>query len=196
VTKLRREDWEVRPVDIAVARRLVEDFHYAAGASNTAVALHGLFRAGEIFDEQCQGVAWWIPPTKQAAEASFPERWQGVLSLSRLVIAPGVPSNACTFLLARSRRMISAEEWPCLITYADDWRGHTGAIYRADNWTYMGKTKPEGTYIRDGRMIARKRGDKTRTHAEMLALGAERIGSFAKHKFMLIREGTCKSRKP
>jgi hypothetical protein len=184
--RLRKADWAVRPVPIAVARRIVEENHYAAGASNTATALHGLFRAGEIFDEQCVGVAWWIPPTRSAAEATFPENWQSVLCLSRLVILPGIPKNACTFLLARSRRLIDAKRWPCRVTYADDWRGHTGAIYRADNWTYCGKTKPERTYLINGRMTARKAGGKTRTHAEMLALGAEFVGTYAKHKFTRI----------
>lgn len=182
--RLKKRDYEVRPVSIGVARRLVEDFHYAAGASNTAVYLHGLFRANEFFDEQCCGVAWWIPPTRSAAEATYPERWQGVLCLSRLVIAPGVPKNACSFLLARSRRIIDKQVWPCLVTYADDWRGHSGGIYRADNWQYVGKTKAERTYQINGRMTARKAGGHTRTHAEMLALGAECIGSFAKHKFI------------
>ena len=187
--KLRKADWEVRPIDIAIARRMVETHHYAAGAANTATYLHGLYHAGDIFDELCVGVAWWIPPTRSAAEATFPQNWQGVLCLSRLVILPDVPKNACTFLLARSRRLIDPIIWPCLVTYADDWRGHTGAIYRADNWTYCGKTKAERTYRINGKMIARKAGPKTRTHAEMLALGAELVGTFAKHKFTKIRHG-------
>lgn len=181
---LSRRDFECRPLDIAVARRMVEAHHYAAGASNTATYLHGLFRVGDIFDEQAVGLAWWIPPTRTAAEATFPKRWQGVLCLSRLVVLPGVPANACSFLLARSRRAIDRVVWPCLVTYADEWRGHTGAIYRADNWYYQGRTKPERTYQINGRMIARKAGGHTRTHAEMLALGAEMVGSFAKHKFV------------
>jgi hypothetical protein len=188
--KLRRGDWEVRPVDISVARRLVEQEHYAAGASNTATYLHGLFPAGAFFDEECRGVAWWIPPTRLAAQATYPKRWQGVLSLSRLAIRPDVPNNAATFLLARSRRLIDAKIWPCLVTYADDWRGHTGAIYKADNWQYCGKTKPERTYCVNGRMTARKAGGKTRRHDEMLAIGAELIGSFSKHKFVYLREDT------
>ena len=130
---------------------------------------------------------------RSTAEATFPERWQGVLCLSRLVILPGVPRNACTFLLARSRRMIDRRKWPCLVTYADEWRGHTGAIYRADNWTYEGRTQPERTYQVNGRMVSRKAGDHTRTHAEMLALGAEMVGSFAKHKF--VRRETPHSRR-
>ena len=188
--RLRKGEWIVRDVSIQVARQLVEDHHYAAGASNTATALHGLFRLDSFRDADCQGVAWWIPPTKSAALATFPENWQGVLSLSRLVIAPDVPKNACTFLLARSRKLIDSERWPCLVTYADDWRGHTGAIYRADNWDYVGKTKPERTYVIDGRMTARKAGGKTRRHSEMLALGAQMIGSFAKHKYVMLNTQT------
>jgi hypothetical protein len=181
---LRKSDWVVRPVSINPARRLVERYHYAAGASNTATYLHGLFRKDSFFDEECCGVAWWIPPTKGAALATYPARWQGVLALSRLVVAPNIPKNACTFLLSKSRRLIDRVIWPCLVTYADEWRGHTGGIYRADNWTYAGKTKPERTYQLDGRMIARKAGGNTRTHAEMLAIGAVCVGSFSKHKFV------------
>lgn len=185
--RLRKAEWEVRPVSTNMSRRLVEAYHYSQGCSNTAVYLHGLFRVGDFFDEQCRGVAWWIPPTKSAAQATYPANWQGVLSLSRLVIAPGVPANACSFLLARSRKLIDRELWPCLVTYADDWRGHTGAIYLADNWEYVGMTKPQKCYVVDGRMTSRKAGPRTRTHDEMIALGAEMVGSFSKHKFVRLK---------
>ncbi len=184
--RLRKQDWEVRDVDIRTARGLVEGLHYARGASNTATYLHGLFRKDAFFLGECKGVAWWIPPTRSAAEATFPPNWEGVLALSRMVIDPSVPANACTFLLARSMRLIERKRWPCLVTYADEWRGHAGTIYKAANWTYMGKTKPERTYVIEGRMTARKAGGKTRRHAEMLALGAQCVGSFAKHKFIHI----------
>lgn len=183
--RLRADEWEVRPMsDLSIAVEMVKRFHYAVGASNTAVYLHGLFRKGAFWETECQGIAWWIPPTRTAAEATYPPNWQGVLALSRLVIVPSVPKNACTFLLARSRKLIDRALWPCLVTYADEWRGHTGAIYRADNWQYIGKTRAERVYVVNGRMTARKAGPHTRTHAEMLALGAELIGSFSKHKYV------------
>ncbi len=184
--RLRKADWEVRAVSKDIAERMIAAHHYAKGSANTAVGIHGLFRRGDIFDEQCCGVTWWMPPTKAAALATFPENWQGVLALSRLVILPDVPKNACTFLLARSRRLLDRQIWPCLVTYADEWQGHGGGIYRADNWTYIGKTKSQRTYQINGRMVARKAGPKTRTHAEMLALGAVLAGSFAKHKFVRV----------
>ena len=178
---LRSVDWEVRSIPFVMARDFTVAHHYAKGGSNTAVYTHGLFCKGV---EDCCGITWWIPPTRKAAEATYPPNWGGVLNLSRLVIAPGVPTNAATFLLSRSRKLIDRKKWPCLVTYADTWRGHTGAIYRADNWDYMGMTAKTPCWVIGERMVAKKAGPHTRTNAEMLALGAVCLGSFSKHKFV------------
>jgi len=182
--RLRKGEWEVKTVELSAARNLVERYHYAKGGSNTATYRHGLFQREQI---ECVGVAWWIPPTKSAALATYPAYWRGVLALSRLVIAPGVPKNACSFLLARSMAQIDRDRWPCLVTYADEWQGHIGTIYRASNWVEVGRTKPESTFILDGRMVSRKAGPKTRTRSEMKAIGAEMIGRYAKRKYVHIK---------
>jgi hypothetical protein len=182
---LQKKDWEVKPVALAIARSLVRELHYAKNGSNTATYLHGLYPTGSFWDESCLGVAWWIPPTEGAGAATYPINPQGVLALSRLVIHPSVPKNGCSFLLARSVRLIDRKRWPCLVTYADDWRGHSGAIYKASNWTYLGKTNPEATYTIKGEMRGRKAGNKTYTHVEMLERGATFEGKHAKHKFAL-----------
>ena len=186
--RLLKAEWEVRPVELVVAEELVRRYHYARGCSNTATYSHGLFRKGDLFDWQCQGAALWIPPTKSAAKATYPKDWTKVLCLSRLAIAPDVPLNACTFLISRSRRLINRSLWPCLVSYADTWRGHTGGIYLADNWTQVEDTKPEATYTLNGRMVARKAGPTTRTKGEMLEMGAVLEGRFPKHKFVHILE--------
>jgi hypothetical protein len=188
-TDLKREEWEIRPVCLATATALVKQNHYAKGGSNTAVYLHGLFRRDSFWEAECQGVAWWLPPTRSAAEATYPENWQGVLSLSRLMVLPDVPKNGASFLLTHSQRLIDRYVWPCLVTYADEWRGHTGAIYRAANWRYCGLTKPSTVYVRNGQMVAKKAGPKTRTKDEMLALGCVVQGAFRKHKFVHIVGG-------
>jgi len=177
---LHRKDYHVWDVDINTARHLVEELHYARGASNTATYLHGLFD----IKGQCLGAAWWIPPTKAAALATFPSNWKGVLALSRLVVDPTVPTNGASFLLGASMRLIDRRRWPCLVTYADEWRGHKGQIYRATNWRYIGLTKPEPVYVRAGVMMGRKRGPKTLTHQQMLDLGFQFMGRHPKHKFV------------
>jgi hypothetical protein len=183
---LRRAEWEVADVSIEVARNLVKRFHYARGASNTATYLHGLFRRDEFWETGCAGCAWWIPPTRSAAEATYPDNWQGVLCLSRVVCHPDAPRNAASFLVAGSVRLIDRTRWPCLVTYADEWQGHTGAIYRATNWQEAGRTRPEATYTINGRMTARKAGGRTRTKAEMAELGAVCVGTFSRRKFISI----------
>jgi len=112
------------------------------------------------------------------------------LALSRFVLSPEVPKNGASFLLSRSVALIKSDgRWDCLVTYADEWQGHTGTMYRAAGWDYAGKTKPERVYTRDGVMVARKAGPRTRTHSDMLGAGCVCVGSFAKHKFVKVLHG-------
>lgn len=179
---LRKGEYLVDVLALDQARELVAENHYARGASNTATFRHGLFRRSDWPMVYC-GAALWIPPTRSAAEATWPD-WQRVLALSRFVIAPDVPKNAASFLLGRSTRLIRQDgRWDCLVTYADEWQGHLGTMYRACGWEYVGLTRPERVYVKNGAMVARKAGPRTRTHSEMLALGAECVGSYSKHKF-------------
>jgi hypothetical protein len=174
----------VDTISLGQATELVTRLHYAKGASNTATFRHGLFQRCE-WPLRVRGAALYIPPTRTAAEATWPSNWQGVLSLSRLVIEAVVPTNGASFLLAQSAKLIQADpRWECLVTYADSWQGHTGAIYRAAGWEHVGETKPERVYVLNGRMVARKAGPTTRTDAEMRELGAECVGSFPRQKFI------------
>lgn len=184
--RLKKSEWEIRPVCISEARHIVEKYHYAHGAANTAVALHGLFKKGEWFAAQCYGATWWMPAAPAAARAYWP-RPNNALSLSRLVIIPGAPKNAATFLLMRSVKMLP-ERWECLLTYADTWQGHTGHIYRAAGWEYLGLTEAKPIFMKDGKMVATKAGPRTRTYAEMVnEIGAEMIGKYSKHRFRYVR---------
>jgi hypothetical protein len=182
--KFKRSEWYVKDVSIAEARDIVERLHYAKGASNTRVFSHGLYRRGE---DTLLGCAWWLPPTKAAAMATYEGDWRSVLSLSRLVVDPSVPTNGASFLIAHSIKLIREDpRWECLVTYADIGEGHEGTIYRATNWQYMGLSSPTLRWVDgDGRIVARKAA-KSRTVKEMEDLGYERQGPFAKHKFRMV----------
>ena len=183
--RLKKSEYEVRPVALRVAQELVAAHHYCRGGSNTGTFVHGLFLRSN--PHTCLGVAWWIPPTKGAALATHPSAWQAVLALSRLVVLPDQPKNAASFLIMASVKLIQAEgRWQKLVTYADTRMGHTGGIYRATNWKYEGLTQAESTWVTpDGRTVARKAGGHTRTKGEMQALGFRCIGKFPKLKFTM-----------
>lgn len=163
---------------------MVAEHHYARGGSNTSVYMHGLY---ERATDRLVGVAWWLPPTRVACESVNKADWKRVLSLTRLVCVPDAPKNAASFILAHSVRLIRRDNrFVSLVTYADEGQGHTGQIYRAANWQYVGRTGPYPQW-RDpvtGRQVACK-ATKNRVKAEMESLGYVKVGSYHKHKFVL-----------
>ena len=177
----RRDGWRVETIDFYVATALVREFHYSGSTANTATERHGLISpSGDVV-----GAALWIPPTKNAA-LSVSENWQGVLCNSRLAVHPDCPKNAASFLLGRSMSLIDRERWPTFLTYADSNQGHTGAIYRATNWTYVGVT-PAGdvwTHSVTGEQRGRKRGPRTWLSSEMIEAGYVKNPPGVKHKFV------------
>jgi hypothetical protein len=182
---LRSADWCVREVDDKTADRLVARFHYAGGSAKQSAYLHGLFPREAFWQAECRGVAHWLPPIAAVAKSLLPANPAGVLALSRLAVDEEAPGNAASFLMAASTRLIDRARWPVLVTYADTWRGHTGAIYLATGWADDGETAPKPVYVKNGRLVSVKSGPKTRTHAQMLAMGAELLGRFRKRRFVL-----------
>ena len=182
--KLKKQDWEVRDVSPKEAREFIVRYHYSKGCSNTRVYSHGLFLKGS---DVLYGVAWWLPPTRVAAESVNKDEWRRVLSLSRLVCRPEAPKNSASFLMASSINLIRKDgRFASLVTYADKRMGHSGAIYRATNWEYVGEMKGSPAWIdkNTGRQVARK-ATKSRTTREMIDLGYICVGTFGKHKFIM-----------
>ncbi len=183
---LRADEFELRDIKKdrwAEAREFIAKFHYSGGSSRTCVYAHGLFRRGE---NELLGVALWLPPTKPAARSVNRDQWRRVLALSRLCIHPELSTNAASFLLGRSIRLIKTEgKWLSLVTYADEFMNHKGQIYRATNWTYVGKMKgsPRWEDV-EGRQVS-VLSTKSRTRQQMRELGYRNVGVYDKHKFVM-----------
>lgn len=183
--KFRAKDWFVDNADITQSKELIRKYHYARGGSHTGVFFHGLFDR-RFGDDWLLGVAQWLPPTRVAAESVNKGEWQRVLALSRLVIDPGVPKNACSFLISKSIRLIERTgNWSTIVTYADESQGHLGTIYLAANFQYVGRMPATPRWVdpTTGRQVATL-STKTRTKQQMIDLGYELQGRFCKHKFV------------
>jgi hypothetical protein len=187
---VRAADFQVQGVPTqAEAVRFLRLHHYARGASNSSTYRHGLYRADPAVAPlvgELVGVALWIPPTREAAMTVAGDAWRGVLALSRLAVAPGLGTNGASLLLGRSMRLIDRERWPWLLTYADTGCGHTGGIYRATNWTFLGEVAAADTWLSaDGTQRGRKRGSSpTMTAGQMVDAGYTRRPNMGKLKIV------------
>ena len=178
---LRANDgWSVETRPLPELSDLIKRLHYSRSSANTAVARHGLISpVGELV-----GAALWMPPTKNAAKTVTSD-WKAVLCLSRLVVAPSVPKNGASFLLGSSLRMLD-DRWRWALTYADTTEGHTGAIYRATNWTEVGAVPAGDTWVhsKTKEQRGRKRGPRNLTADQLSAAGYVRKPAAPKIKFV------------
>lgn len=178
-------EWDVLPCHRYDAVDLLRLFHYTKGAANTAVAAHGLYRRADGVLGRVLGATLWMPPLPPVGRAVAGDDWRGVLVLSRLVLAPEVPTNGASFLLGRSMRLLDRDRWPVLVTYADGRLGHTGAIYRATNWTDDGDVDAGDLWVDSaGVQRGRRRGPVTLTFDEMRADGLELVPAAKKRRFV------------
>ena len=184
---MRGDEWEVRPIPThGEVERLVRAWHYSGSLPNTSTVRHGLYRAGVVLHGDAHGAALWLPPTRRSAEKVAGDDWHGVLSLSRLVVDPELPTNGASLLLGRSMRLIDRKRWPVLVTFADTNQGHTGAIYRATNWECDGEVPAGDVWVHTvtGRLAGRKRGGRNITVSAMRAMGYERRPAAPKVRFV------------
>jgi hypothetical protein len=189
----RKKDYDIRRVPHAAAAAVIRAEHYTRGCSNTSTASFGLFRGGALV-----GAALWLPPTRVCAETVDREHWRRVLSLSRLALAPTEPTNAEPLFIGGMLRILDGGgRWVAAVTFADESQGHTGVVYRATNWEYVGRTKPEPRWEdAQGKQVSRL-ATKSRTAKQMADLGYRMVGKFAKHKFVFrFTAGRLTSRNP
>ena len=132
------------------------------------------------------GAALWMPPTKPAAASVFSEHAK-VLCLSRFVVISGLGRNAASWSLSRCISFIKTDgRFKYLLTFADTYMNHTGGIYKATNWNYLGQTKPTAIWMSpEGALVTKKRGPVNLTTRQMLALGCRLIGAFPKYRYGL-----------
>lgn len=162
------------------ARCLINQYHYAKSAPQTFTDLFGLLN----LEGTLLGCAWFVPTFPGPAKSVAGDRWREVINLSRLVIHPDVPTNGASFLLGRSLRYLIGKHLMA-ITYADEGEGHSGIIYRATNWTYLGSIKTKAHWIDplSGCRVCTK-STVNRSVRQMEELGYKKLPPSIKHKYL------------
>ena len=157
----------LRPLSKKEAWAFVTQYHYLGDAAFFASYSYGLY---PVSDGALLGVASFTNPQGNVALKG----WFGlantdktVLELSRLCVHPLLNgTNATSFLLSGSIKMVQKEGVRAVITLADDCR-HSGSIYQVCNFTYFGLSDSKTDFFTpDGRV--NPRGPTTHTHGAWL----------------------------
>tara|TARA_Y100000389_G_C17428178_1_gene500874 strand:+ start:962 stop:1669 length:708 start_codon:yes stop_codon:yes gene_type:complete len=143
----KKKNYVIKLIDKAVAYEFIRKHHYLGDARFFSKFAYGLFgvKSGDMY-----GVATFSNPQGNVALKGWfglPNSNQTVLELSRLCVLPQFNgTNATSFLLSTSIKMLKKEGVRAVITLADDSR-HTGSIYQVCNFTYYGLTDKKSDFF-------------------------------------------------
>jgi len=187
----RRSAYTVERAEHYEVVLLIRQHHYSKSCSKTGLCWKMLDTMGCIV-----GAAMFLPPMpatatfieRAAAQAGRTCQWRRVIGLHRLVVLPEQPQNVASMLISSALRDLKrSKRWDAVVTYADVGAGHTGQVYRACNAEYLGVTGTANHWMDDsGKFISDRIGSsqRTRTDAQMRALGYTLKVSPAKHRFV------------
>jgi hypothetical protein len=137
----------------STVRKFLKKWHYSDYVNIQAKHTFCLFREGSFGIPEMIGVCIYTRPAGPSAGQSYwPQAPDKVLELRRLCLIDDTPKNAESFFVGWSIRWLKKNtDWEYIISYADEEQGHSGVIYRASNFKYLGKTSPGKTLEVDGK---------------------------------------------
>ena len=148
--KIKAKDiFRIDIIDKVEAYNFVKKYHYLGDAQFFSMYAYGLI---ERESHELIGVATYSLP--QGTEALY--SWFGlnndvkdILELSRLCMLPCLNgTNATSFLLGNSMKLLRKEHIRAVITLADESK-HVGSIYQVCNFKYYGLTDKKTDFYRD-----------------------------------------------
>jgi hypothetical protein len=137
----------------STVRKFLSKWHYSDYVNIQAKHTFCLFREGNFGIPEMIGVCIYTRPAGPSAGQSYwPQAPDKVLELRRLCLIDDTPKNAESFFVGWTIRWLKKNtDWEYIISYADEEQGHSGVIYRASNFEYLGKTSPGRTLEVDGK---------------------------------------------
>jgi hypothetical protein len=161
---------QVRPIPVAMAKRLIIEHHYLHSLSGGTCLTFGVFLGNRLQGALTLGVGPTLVYSLVADAAPA-----DCLTLTRLWLSDQLPANSESRVLGivlRSLRQHTTVKF--LVTYADPAQGHIGIIYQATGWLYTGLSEAMPLYdVGDGKL----RHSRSLSHA----YGTHSVQHFARH---------------
>ena len=151
------KQYAINSIEKNMAGAMYEKYHYLGDKGFLHQYSFGAFFANTIW--AC--ITYGIPNARNINGIYKSDEQDGVLEITRLVAKPEAPRNTCSRLISQSIKELQ-KRYPIriIITYADTAQGHTGSIYKASNFDYVGLTAPKTDFVHPDGKIKKMKGVK------------------------------------
>lgn len=193
------KNMKVYPITVKEARKYIASFHYSRTMPDSTKYVY----AGYLGDKLCGIICYGMGCGKSQYTSLFPNIENGhYLELTRLWCPNDMPKNTESKLIGESLKQLP-KNIEVVISFSDQGEGHSGTIYQATNWYYVGVNNGGKMLIKDGvkkhprllgiyRMRHPELKDKSTEELRCL-LGYEYCESGRKHKYVFLRGSNKKS---
>jgi hypothetical protein len=171
---------KLKEIEKKVASLCYERWHYFGKKGFLSSVNYGVY----FGDKLMGGISFGIPNAKNIKGIYTSDTQRDFFELTRLALSDECPKNSESYVISKAIYLIRKkfQNIKGIITYADTKYNHTGTIYRASNFKYLGLTAQKTDLYVNGIMVGKLKGIKYRD------LGGTWIKRSRKHLFIrLIR---------
>jgi hypothetical protein len=132
----------------------IEEYHYSHNCNGIqGLECFALFREGNFgIPEMIGAMMYAIPSMPNTAKRYNPINPKRCVELRRLVCIDNTPTNTESFFIGRTIRWLRQNtDYEVIVSFADKHYGHTGIVYRASNFEFLGETAPGRVLVVDGK---------------------------------------------
>lgn len=142
----------IKPIELQAAMDCFRRWHYLGDANIFATRSFGVY-----VNNWLSGALSFGPPHATELMGYYDRHTQsGWWEIVRFALRDDLPKNSESRSLAIAIKMLRhAENVVGIVTRADSGQNHTGTIYRAIGFTYLGLSAPKTDAVIDGKVVHR-----------------------------------------
>ena len=147
-------DFTVEEVPRKAVKGFIEKYHYSQNINGIQSYYHfGLYTDGNFgLPKMIGAMLYGIPSMPATARKYNPINPSRCMELRRLVCIDDTPKNTESYFIAKSMKWLKHNtDVEVIVSFADQHHGHSGVIYKASNFNYLGETAKSRVLMVDGK---------------------------------------------
>ena len=147
-------NFTVEEVPRKAVKGFIEKYHYSQNINGIQSYYHfGLYTDGNFgLPKMIGAMLYGIPSMPATARKYNPINPSRCMELRRLVCIDDTPKNTESYFIGQTFKWLKKNtDMEVIVSFADEEEGHTGVIYKATNFDYLGTTSPGKVLMVDGK---------------------------------------------